>query len=183
MKGEKARSGVGKGRKIGGGKVGFWGPPSERLLEAEVARDEAELFIEPVRVRPALVGRQLHQDATPRPALRNGPFEHPAAEPGAAMVGGDPDPFDLTAQRPLPRKTGNEGDLKRPDHPIIAGDDREELIGVGVDRRERGVIRRNRRQADILPFPAQGVVGEEAMMAGRSAARARRKAMSFMATP
>ena len=67
----------------------------ERQFHALVRRHETEALVEAMRIRPALVGRELHQRTTFRPRECDRRDENLVAEAFAAMRGGDPHRLDL----------------------------------------------------------------------------------------
>src|SRR5688572_8833839 len=97
---------------------------------------ESEPLIEAMRVRPALVGIELDQIATPAPAFGDGPFEHGRPDTGAALCAGHSHRFDLPTPSAAPRDAGDEGDLETTDHGAGLLDRYQQLIGIALDRRK-----------------------------------------------
>lgn len=87
---------------------------SEVQLVADVARLEAEPFVEAMRVEPALVGRQLDDPAAALAAFADRPLQQALAEPFAAPMRRDAHRFDLAAPGAPRRQPGEKADLQVP---------------------------------------------------------------------
>src|SRR5688572_33226903 len=112
---------------------------------------ESEPLIEAMRVRPALVGIELDQIATPAPTFGDGPFEHGRPDAGAALCAVHPHRFDLAAPGAAPRDAGDEGDLETADDYARLLDGHQHLVGIPLDRREGVDVALIQRQPRIIP--------------------------------
>lgn len=97
---------------------------------------EAESLIEPMRIHPSLVGRQLHDPRAPATGLGDGKPDHRLAKPLAPAARPNPNSFYFAARRALQCETGDQGELKGADH------------GLAL---KRNVDRRVRVRADPIP--------------------------------
>ena len=126
-----------------------------------MARLEAKRPVEALGVNPGGVGGELHAQAALCTALPDRPFEHLAANAGAAQSGGNTDPFDLTAPTPDMGDTGEKGELQAAEHLSSLRGHRQKVIGVRLDRIEGGKIARVERFGRLFPRPAEHVVGKQ----------------------
>src|SRR5205823_15119237 len=102
-----------------------------------MGRLKAEGLIEPMRVGAAFVRGQLDQTATAPAALLDGPFGHRPADAAGPFDSGDAHALDLAAPHAAPGESGNEAELQNPDDISAAFGDREQLVRIALDRRER----------------------------------------------
>src|SRR2546421_630114 len=82
------------------------------------------------RLGAPLVAGQLDKTAAAPAALRDRPFEHPAAAAAAALAGSDPHPLDLAAPHAAPGQAGDEAELQNAHYAAAARGDREQLIRI-----------------------------------------------------
>src|SRR4051812_29377578 len=126
-----------------------------------MGRLKAKGLIEPVRINAALVRGQLDQPATTPAALLDGPFEHRPADAAGALASGDAHALDLAAPHAAPGEPGNEAELQNPDDISAAFGDREKLVRIALDRRERLAIAIVQLRPEVLALAADWVVGEQ----------------------
>ncbi len=86
-----------------------------------MARREAEPAVEPQRIRPGLVGGQLHDAAAARLGESDGMDDHRLAETATAQRRCDAHGFDLRAPRAAMAEAGQKAQLQAADDaPSIA---------------------------------------------------------------
>src|SRR5262245_17054005 len=98
-----------------------------------MAVHEPVLLIEATRIRPLLVGRKLDEDAAPRLALFDCPFQHLASQARSTLECGDSDALDLATPCTLAREARDEGEMQGPHNFLNQSRDRLQLIGIRVD--------------------------------------------------
>src|SRR4051812_9030047 len=153
-----------------------WCEGSEFELEPGVARNEAEPLVEPVCVGPRDIRRELYECASSSLRLVDRPVHEVGTEPGAAVVGPDPNSLDLTAQGAAPGETGDERHLQCPDRFVVENHDDQKLVricvvllesvqvgpevtGIVASRTELVVRQHAHYRTDVLtPCPADDVV-------------------------
>src|ERR1700735_5839059 len=97
---------------------------------------EAELLVETVRFRAALVRRELDQAAAVRATFRNGPLEHAPPQSGLLSVADNTHRLDLSAPGSVARQPWDESELECSYDPATLRHHNEELIRIRLDRRE-----------------------------------------------
>ena len=123
-----------------------------------MARDEAEVLVEAVRVAPARVGGELDEPGAPLLRGAQRPAEQGLADPLAAQGRQGAHALDLRAGRAAAGQARDDAQLQRADHlPAELGDGLH-LAAVGGHPRER---RRVGREVATLTTGAEGVVGEQ----------------------
>ncbi len=134
--------------------------PSEVDLVTQMGLLEAKAFVETMGIVPAAIGGELYDRAAARAALVDSPVDHPLTEPSALTVPCHAHGFDLAPQCAFTGKPGDEGQLQRTDHATSFGHDCQQLVGVGVDRRECRQIVLGQGFTGIFAAAAQQVVGQ-----------------------
>ena len=130
-------------------------------LVAKVTTHETEPLIEAMRIGPGLVRGELDEAATAAATLGDGPLEHGSAKSRSAMTCRDTHSLDLSAPGTIPREPGNEGQLQGTHDLVIILRHRQELVGIGFDRREGSAVGVRSRICRFLPLPTQGIVSEQ----------------------
>ena len=146
-----------------GGGVGYRGPASQRELQTDVGRDEAEPLVEPARIGARHVRRELDERAAASAGLLDDPPEHRFPEPAAALIDPHSHGLDLGPQGALPGEGRDDGELQRPQHLGPGDGDDQQLGRVGGDPRERPPVGRQVRlvvRSQLAPGPER-VVGQE----------------------
>src|SRR5690606_19118635 len=131
---------------------------SERELEALVRLRVAEPTVEPVRVRPLLVRRELRERAPAGPASLVRVLHHPGTDALAAQLLVHPHGLGQQPRRSVAGDARDERELHDADHRAVDLGDDELVVGAGRDRLEPPHVR--------LPVGAgtaggDGVVGDE----------------------
>lgn len=123
--------------------------------------DEAEARVEPLRVGTAGVGRELHHVAPFLSGAFDRPEEELPAEAAATPPTIDAHRFDLRPKPSAIRQIGDDRQLQRGDDLARDLSDDKYLARVGIDRRERRIIRLQQRLMRAFTLSAQVIVGEE----------------------
>ena len=142
----------------------FW-PRAPEALQGElvtlVASLEAEFFVEPVGVGTALVGRELDQAASPRPAFGDRPFEHLLAQSGITAMCSDSNRLDLSSPRTHACNAGDERKLKCADYLVAVGNHYQSLVRIGFYSLESIDISLVKRRTGDFSCAPEFVVGEQ----------------------
>src|SRR5258708_409824 len=119
-------------------------------------------LVKTVRGGTTLVRGQLDEAAAAPAALLDSPFEHRPTDAAGTLAGGNAHALDLAAPHAAPSEPGNKAELQNADYISAAFGDREELVRIVLDRRERLAIAGLQLRPRVLAAAADRVVvGEQ----------------------
>src|SRR5882672_696953 len=126
-----------------------------------MGRLKTKALVKTVCVDAALVGGELDEPAAAPAALLDCPFEHRPADAAGALSSGNAHALDLAARHALQAEPGNKTELQNADEMPAAVGNRENVVRIALDGRERVTVAGVQRGPGVLAAAADRVIRKQ----------------------